>query len=536
VQAYADFSRELVWGALTIVNGSVYLGTASYCDRKMVGKLIRVQIATRAVSRWVSVPSSLGGGGGVWGWGGLGYSSRRGSIYVSTANAFKGGANRGKRFREWAGYGEHLVELSPSLNVRAANHPKAINEPLDLDFVGSPVVFRHPICGELVGALNKDGWLYVWRARKIAAGTLFSLHLASSPTPSPLLTQMAYSPLTGALYVSTPSKLVRVDIDGRCRGRVKWGQPVGSGLFNGSPTVAGSTVWLAENANGGSALLGFDVRTGAKRFRARLAGPTYVAPTVVGDRLYIPTFIGGVQGFALAGRLGRAVGSGASDLPEHQSFVDALSGWASHEDGLYATEDAGHTWQRIYPRHAIRVARVTAASGLASFGDRVTVCGCKQVRLWTADGGATWHKTKEGVGTGFTGAAATLWWWRGGALYKAVSWPPGRRGIRRKFVTRMKGAIVDAKPTAEGIVVLVTNRVGGLGLDNEPRLLFVEHGKRRVVSLPKAPGDVLVRSLEVAWPQITVNAADVTGFARGFEGVVTWTSNDGGATWSVEKT
>ena len=138
--------------------------------------------------------------------------------------------------------------------------------------------------------------------------------------------------------------------------------------------------------------------------------------------------------------------------------------------------------------------------------------------MWTSDGGVTWHKTKEGVGAGFTGAAGTLWWWRGGAVYKAAAWPPGKRGIRRKFVTRVKGAIVDAKPTAAGIVVLVTNRVGGLGLDNKPRLLFVEHGKRRVVTLPKAPGDVLVRSLEVAWPQITVNAADVTGFARRLRG------------------
>ena len=60
VAVYSDFRRELVWGALTLVDGSIYFGTGSYCDRKMVGKVFRVELATRAVSRWVAVPSAAG--------------------------------------------------------------------------------------------------------------------------------------------------------------------------------------------------------------------------------------------------------------------------------------------------------------------------------------------------------------------------------------------------------------------------------------------------------------------------------------------
>ena len=63
VRLYTDYRRELVWGAMTLVNGSIYLGTGSYCDRPMVGKVIRVNLATRQVSSWVSVPLRLGGGG-----------------------------------------------------------------------------------------------------------------------------------------------------------------------------------------------------------------------------------------------------------------------------------------------------------------------------------------------------------------------------------------------------------------------------------------------------------------------------------------
>jgi hypothetical protein len=535
VRVYPDFRRELVWGALTIVNGSVYFGTGSYCDRKMEGKVFRVGIATRQVSSWVSVPLRLGGGGGVWGWGGIAYSPRQDSLFVATGNAFRGGANTGKRFREWAGYGEQLVELALNLAVRAANHPKEIREPRDLDFVGSPVLVPHPRCGELAAVLNKDGLLYVWRAARVAAGPLFSLRLARPTLAEPLLTQLAYSPRTGALYVSTPSRLARVNVDGRCRGRVAWSRPVGSGLFNGSPTVAGDTVWLTENAADGSALLGFHARTGLPRFRGPLAGPAYVAPTVVRDRLYVPMYTGGVQGFALASGLGRQVGTDESNLPEHRSFADALHGWASREDGVYATADGGHSWRLLYPRSAVRVAPVSAQTGMIALGERVSKCGCRTVRLWTADGGLTWHPTPEAVGGGFVGASGTLWWWRGGSLYRAARWPPARAGLRAKHVAYLPGAIIDAAPVPSGIAALVTHRISGLGLDGSPRVLLVQGRRGRVLRLPRVPGDVLARSLQIAWPSVTVHAFDVTAFTRSEEGSVTWTSPDGGSTWTVTR-
>jgi hypothetical protein len=64
VAVYSDFRRELVWGALTLVDGSIYLGTGSYCDRKMVGKVFRVDLATRSVSRWAAAAAASGAGAG----------------------------------------------------------------------------------------------------------------------------------------------------------------------------------------------------------------------------------------------------------------------------------------------------------------------------------------------------------------------------------------------------------------------------------------------------------------------------------------
>jgi hypothetical protein len=536
IRVYPDFRRELVWGALAIVQGSVYLGTGSYCDRKMEGKLFRVELASGRVASWTVVPKRLGGGGGIWGWGGVAYSAARDALYAVTGNAFRGGTNTGRRFRESAGYGEQLVELGRDLSVRASNHPKGISKPLDLDFVGSPVLFSHPVCGELAAALNKNGRAYVWRAGDIRAGPLFSLQLSRPTLAAPLLSQPAYSPRTGALYVVTPGRLVRIDVDRRCRGRVAWGLPVGGGLFNGSPTVAGGTVWLVENAIKGSALVGVDAVSGKSRLRARLAGPAYVAPTVVGDRIYVGTYTGGVQGFALVPSLGRLIGGDESPVLGHRSAVDLQRAWASREDGVYATDDAGRTWRLVYPRSAIRVARVSATSGMISVGDRVSSCGCRQIRLWTADGGSTWHATTGAMGEGFTAAAGTLWWWRGGGLYRAAAWPPGGRGVRGVRVARVAGAILDVQPVPGGVAVLATRRVAGFGYDRAPTLVVV---RGRTISRPRLPrlgGEVLARSLEVAWPRITVRGADVTAFTRSEVGALTWTSGNGGRTWSATRT
>jgi hypothetical protein len=534
IRIFADYRKELVWGAMTLLNGSLYIGTGSYCDRPMVGKVIRLEVATGRVSQWVSVPLRLGGGGSVWGWGGVSYNPERGTLVVATGNAFRGGSNVGKRFRESAGYGEHVVELSLDLQVLGAHHPPQMRG-TDIGFSGSPVIFRHRSCGQLVAAVNKDGFIYVWRAARVAAGTLFRLQLSNPTIATPLLSQPAWSPVTGAIYVATPGRLVRVDVDRRCRGRVTWGKRVGSGLFNGSPTIAGNTVWLAENSVGGSSLLGFNVRTGRNRFRSRLASPTYVAPTIVGDRIYLPNYSGGVQGFVLDSGRARTVGAEETPLPEHRSFSDGLHGWVSREDGVFATDDGGGSWRLVYPRSAIRVARVSALTGMISLGDRVTRCGCRQARLWTADGGLHWHATKQGVGTGFIGGGGTLWWWRGGSLYRAAVWPPAKQGLRRQRVARIKGAIIDAKPAPEGVAALVSARVAGIRFDNTPRILLVRGPLVTVLTLPLAEGQVLARSLDVAWPQITVGAVDVSALARGVPSGVLWSSSDGGLSWRLER-
>jgi hypothetical protein len=191
VTVVRDFLREHVFGALTVVGGSVYVPTASFCDEPMEGKLVRVSLTTGGVSSWIAVPFRLGGGGGIWGFGGAARSERRGSLYVATGNAFEGGENTGDDFKEWAGYGEHLVELSPALEVRAASHPTDVTQRADLDFGSAPVVFSVPGCPEFVAAVNKNGVVYGWRSDGIADGPAWRLALRRPTSASPMIGQPA---------------------------------------------------------------------------------------------------------------------------------------------------------------------------------------------------------------------------------------------------------------------------------------------------------------------------------------------------------
>lgn len=517
VRLYRDYLRSHVFGALALRRGFVYVPTASYCDSPMEGKLIRVAAAGRAVRSWTAVPFALGGGGGIWGFGGAAWSPARGSFMVATGNAFEGGRNRGRRFTESAGFGEHLVELSPALEVRASSHPPKLTQKLDLDFGSTPVVFRPPGCPELAAVANKNGILYAWRTGRIGAGPAWSLPLGRPGIDPSLIGQPAYSPPLRSLYVVTPSRLVRVQIGRGCSGAVAWVRPLPVRFVQGSPTVAGGTVWFSvSGAQDG--LFGVDARTGRIRSRVPLHGDAFVAPTAYAGSLYSGSFAGTLHGFVAPGT---RVGSATSSFRPYAS-----GGWQSREDGVY-----DETGRRLYARYALRVARVSERAGLIQAGSPVGACVCPRT-LWTADAGATWRDAGH-IGPLFAGRGTTVWWSDGQTLFESP-FPP-RGGSSRAVGRAGAGTIVALEPAPDGVVALLATRARGAGWDNGPRLILRLGGRSTAVQLPSARGSVLVRTLEVAWPRLVVTGVNYTDAADTGRETVSWTSEDAGRTWAVSR-
>jgi outer membrane protein assembly factor BamB len=529
VRIYDDDWQDHVFGALTILDGAVYVPTAAYCDNPMEGKVIRVSIATRETTRWIAVPFRLGGGGGMWGFGGLAYSAARDAIYAATGNAFKGGENVGSRYREWAGYGEQLVELSRDLEVRAASHPTEIDQSLDLDFGSAPVLVTRHGCPELVVAVNKNGTMYAWRTDGVDAGPAWSVRVSRAKIESPLITQPAWSPRHSSLYLGVGGQYFRILVGSDCRPHRSWTIRLRPAYIQGAPTVARDTVWFS-GAGTLEGLLGVDALTGRVTVRARLAGDAYAAPTVVDRSLFVATFAGGLHGFLPRGV---PIGRSLSDVPGHVSFLDRAHGWVARESGVYSTDDAGLTWRKIFAYPAIRIVRTGLRSGVVETGSPASRCHCRARFLWTRDGGRFWRDSGLRA-TLVAGRGRLLYAARGGALHQ-VRWPPAAtRGLlgMQRVGGADHGAIVDLAPVPGGVVGLLSDRVHGHGWDGEPRILVHRLGSSRLVSLPPVDGMVLVHTLMAAWPALTVRGTDYDTVTRGVA-ELTWRSPDGGATWTV---
>jgi hypothetical protein len=528
VRVVTDYTHEHVFGGLLLVGRDVYVPTGAICDNKMEARLVRISLATGATSAWLPVPFAQGGGGGMWGFAGAAYSARRGSLFVATGNAFRGGTNVGKRFREWAAYGEQLVELSLDLRVRAASHPPEINQVLDLDFSSAPVVAQPRGCPELVVAVNKNGTLYAWRTDRVRAGPVWRAQMRKGSFYAPVIGQPSWSPRHRSFYFATGVRLVRVVVTRSCRGRVAWTTRLPAAYTQGSPTIARDTVWFGAAGRVGG-LYAADARTGRIRTRLRLEGAAYAAPAVVDGALFLGTYAGGLHALVPART---RPGTGRSLLTGHVSYADALHGWESRESGVYATDDGGRTWRRVFRRAAERVARATPRFGVVSTRAPAPRCACRSRVYWTNDRGRRWRETRAIAGP-FAAGAGRVYWHDGRRLVESR---PTKRGLRSRVLGRVepRAAIVDLATIPGGAVALVSNRVRGHGMDNEPRVLLALGGRAELVRLPAVGGYVLVRSLEARWPELRVRGRDFAPLAaRAVD--VTWWSLDGGRTWRVQR-
>lgn len=531
IRLFPAFTEELDWGALTLAGGSVYVPAAAYCDIPLtLGGIHAVDLADRTVKHWRVVPKEQGGGGGPWGWGGVAFDSDTQSVFVGTSGAFPGGSNDGPDFTENQGVAQSLVELSPALTVQTSSHPPALPDRQDLDFVGSPLLVEAPGCGKLAVAATKNDTVYAWKRDDVAAGPIWTIPIEPYDIANPFVGQLAWSPKTASVYAVTGTQFVRIAVDKFCEASIVWRRPLGTNSINGSPTVAGNTVWFADNKR--QALVGYNAANGAKVFSAPLGGIAVQAPTIVRGRVVIGTFTGIVEGFSTpSGKADPALAPG----PRPTSWADPKNGWQRRDDGVYATTNGGKSWRRIYDHPALAIALVGPGVGVISTGFAPGPCMCATRQLLTTDNGAGWRNFSAITGT-FRASGGRIYFWENQfdkSVLRVVTPLAGSAEKRlgtTTLATITDGTIVGVARTSAGVVALISNRHGGQGWDNAPRVIVAKPTSATTVSLPPEEGFPLAQRIEAAGQTVTVSGADYTEQPAT---TVTWVSRDGGATWTV---
>jgi outer membrane protein assembly factor BamB len=171
---------------------------------------------------------------------------------------FTGIGNSEPEPNETRGYGEAVVELSPSFKVLAFDRPFVPSAAEDTDLGGAPVLFEPHGCPPLAAVNGKAGALYVWRRDHLGAGPFLSLPLSDGTTA--FVGEPAWSPRTQTLYDAGATfffggrrlgdGVIAVRFRRGCSVRKVWSAVVG-GAFQPPPLVAGDVVVATGGRSGG---------------------------------------------------------------------------------------------------------------------------------------------------------------------------------------------------------------------------------------------------------------------------------------------
>jgi len=241
------------WGSPTVAGGVVYMGISSQCDAPLVrGGVKAVDQATGAVlGTYYSTPLGTRGDS-VWS---SVLVTTNGLVFATTGNGMAGSDR------------QSIVQLSLNRTAHTLTRvarwmvPKVPQNP-DSDFGGSPGQFTAVLGGvatTMVGACNKNGVFYAFRASSIASG--------------PVWTQQIGAAYRGGV--------------GQCDAAPAWD---GTHLV-----VAGNSTTIGGVSYAGS-IRGLDPATGTVLWSHGLPGPAIGSPSLDAAGVVSVGAFGGTQG------------------------------------------------------------------------------------------------------------------------------------------------------------------------------------------------------------------------------------------------
>jgi outer membrane protein assembly factor BamB len=287
-------SREMVWGAPTLVGNHLYYEVASHCDRRPYrGRIVDIDPRTHTIVHTFYVSADGADGGGIWGWGGASVDTATGDVYIGSGNSFDTPEN--------APYADSVVRLSSSLEVESYDTP--VLGISDDDIGSTPVLFQKSGCPAQLAVMQKNGSLYLYDRDSLASGPRQRVAYGAPP----LIGNVAYSNATQMLYAvnnhdSTNGKYVQgvtgFSFDANCELQLAWqtSLPVSGAT---APIVANGVVYAA----GGTANKVYALRATDGRLlwdsATTLVARVVAEPLVFDGRLYAVAWDGKLHAWGL---------------------------------------------------------------------------------------------------------------------------------------------------------------------------------------------------------------------------------------------
>jgi outer membrane protein assembly factor BamB len=296
--------RTFVYGSPTLNGSDIYVATASRCDRRPYhGQVIRVSTTNLEIlQRWFPTGATGPDGGGIWGPGGISITANGLWLYTATGNSFSDPEN--------LPYAEHVVRLTPSLVVDAADAP-APPPPnnRDVDFGATPLLFQSRNCPPMLAAVQKTGMLYIYNRNALASGPINSFLIGESDGRGSFNGIPAFDPVLNQIYVSSglvSNGLVALSVRTDCSIAPVWNLRVrGTSIAPPVPPVAANgVVYYASGV--ASDVYAVDAQSGQQLWSTaslpvadRVTGGIFASPTVVNGRLFVAGFDHKIHAYGL---------------------------------------------------------------------------------------------------------------------------------------------------------------------------------------------------------------------------------------------
>lgn len=288
--AATDAGGHYNWSSPLVWKGSAYIGIASFCDNPSVrGQLLRVDLTTHRVVATFNVIREGQRGGGIWTSPSIDPATN--TVYVTTGETTVSGQPRA----------QSMIALdADSLAVRSSWQLPSSEAVAagDSDWSTTPTIFSDG-ARDLVAAGNKNGVIYAFDRRDIAAGPVWRRQMAvpgqCGVCAEGTFASMAFSGDRLFAGGGATATINGTKYDGSVRaldpatGKVLWEQGLPDAVI---PAVAYDNGVVVVAA--GSTLSVFSAADGTLLFSAPESGASYGAPSISRGRIVLGLLDGNV--------------------------------------------------------------------------------------------------------------------------------------------------------------------------------------------------------------------------------------------------